>query len=166
MHTKETKATSSVARQIAELGPWFHNLHLPSGEQTAPEHGLGDFPRRVWQGIAPHVPEDLRGWTALDIGCNAGFYAFELARRGAEVTAIDHDGHYLRQARWAAEQALWLLRGLDDEQARRVGSRARRRILARHTAGHRAEEIERYFREVASGRVRKSSRQVPSALSA
>jgi SAM-dependent methyltransferase len=36
------------------------------------------------------------------IGCNAGFYAFELAARGAEVLAIDLDEHYLRQARWAA----------------------------------------------------------------
>lgn len=34
----------------------------------------------------------------LDVGCNAGFYAIELARRGAEVTAIDLDAHYLEQA--------------------------------------------------------------------
>jgi tRNA (mo5U34)-methyltransferase len=33
-----------VARDIERLGPWFHNLHLPSGEQTAPDHPLGDFP--------------------------------------------------------------------------------------------------------------------------
>ena len=102
--SEETGPSSPLKWQIRQLGPWFHNLHLPSGEQTAPEHALGDFPRRVWRSIAPHVPEDLSGWTALDIGCNAGFYAFELARRGADVTAIDHDPHYLRQARWAAEQ--------------------------------------------------------------
>ena len=30
--------------EIAELGPWFHNLHLPDGRQTAPDHPLGDFP--------------------------------------------------------------------------------------------------------------------------
>lgn len=49
-----------------------------------------------------HLPEALSGWTALDIGCNAGFYSFELARRGARVTGIDYDPHYLKQARWAA----------------------------------------------------------------
>lgn len=87
-----------------QLGPWFHNLHLPDGSQTAPGHGLGDFPTNKWLKIAPHLPEDLSGWTALDVVCNAGFYSMELARRGAEVTAIDHDPHYLRQARWAAEQ--------------------------------------------------------------
>jgi tRNA (mo5U34)-methyltransferase len=93
-----------LERQIAELGPWFHNLHLPDGTQTAPDHPLGDFPAFKWQGIAPHLPQDLAGWRALDIGCNAGFYSFELARRGAFVTAIDADPRYLRQARWAAPQ--------------------------------------------------------------
>lgn len=104
MMTEKAGTLRPLEQEIAQLGPWFHNLHLPSGEQTAPEHPLGDFPARVWRSIAPHVPEDLRGWSALDIGCNAGFYAFELARRGAYVTAIDHDPNYLRQARWAAEK--------------------------------------------------------------
>lgn len=40
----------------------------------------------------------------LDIGCNAGFYSFELARLGAKVTAIDADPRYLRQAEWAARE--------------------------------------------------------------
>ena len=90
--------------EIAALGPWFHNLHLPGGVQTAPDHPLGDFPAFKWRDVAPLLPDDLEGWTALDIGCNAGFYSFELARRGARVTGIDLDEHYLRQARWAAPQ--------------------------------------------------------------
>jgi tRNA (mo5U34)-methyltransferase len=93
---------SDLAREIAELSPWFHNLHLPDGTETAPDHFLGDFPTFKWREIAPHLPADLAGWSVLDIGCNAGFYSFELARRGAWVTGIDHDPHYLRQARWAA----------------------------------------------------------------
>ncbi len=87
-----------------ELAPWFHNLHLPGGRQTAPDHPLGDFPRWKWKQIAPHLPRDLEGARALDIGCNAGFYTFELAKRGASVLAIDHDPHYLAQARWACER--------------------------------------------------------------
>ena len=85
-----------------ELAPWFHNLHLPGGRRTAPDHPLGDFPAFKWAQIAPHLAADLRGARALDIGCNAGFYTFELARRGADVLAIDVDDHYLRQAAWAA----------------------------------------------------------------
>lgn len=95
----------SVREQIEALGPWFHNLHLPGGVQTTPEHFLGgDFPNFKWQEIRPFVPEDLSGWRVLDVGCNAGFYSFELARRGASVLGIDVDEHYLAQARWAAKQ--------------------------------------------------------------
>jgi tRNA (mo5U34)-methyltransferase len=88
---------------IDALGPWFHNLHLPDGRQTAPHHPYGDFPSFKWAELAPHLPADLSGWSALDIGCNAGFYSFELARRGADVTGIDREDLYLDQARWAAE---------------------------------------------------------------
>jgi tRNA (mo5U34)-methyltransferase len=96
--------TLEVPGAIAELGPWFHNLHLPDGRQTAPEHPLGDFPAFKWQQIESSLPADLSGARALDIGCNAGFYSFRLAARGAEVLGLDLDEHYLRQGRWAAEQ--------------------------------------------------------------
>lgn len=95
---------ASTQQAVTALGPWFHNLHLPDGTQTAPDHFLGDFPSYKWDKLKSHMPEDLHGWTALDIGCNAGFYTFELARRGAQVTGIDVDPHYLEQARWAASQ--------------------------------------------------------------
>jgi tRNA (mo5U34)-methyltransferase len=92
------------AEEIEALGPWFHNLHLPDGSQTAPHHALGDFPRFKWLSIEPELPSDLTGWTALDIGCNAGFYTFELAARGAIVTGIDIEPLFLRQAEWAARE--------------------------------------------------------------
>jgi tRNA (mo5U34)-methyltransferase len=88
--------------ELAALGPWFHNLHLPDGRQTAPDHPLGDFPAFKWASVEGHVPRDLTGWSALDIGANAGFYSFELARRGARVTALEPDPRYLEQAGWAA----------------------------------------------------------------
>ena len=97
-------ATASTADNPARLGPWFHNLHLPDGRQTAPDHFLGDFPRFKWDEFRDHLPADLDGWSVLDIGCNGGFYTIELARRGARVTAIDHDPRYLDQARWAVDQ--------------------------------------------------------------
>jgi tRNA (mo5U34)-methyltransferase len=91
-----------VDEEIAAMRPWFHNFTLPNGEQTAPNHPLGDFPRLRWDLVRGHLPEDLSGRTALDIGCNAGFYCFELARRGAQVFGIDPDEHFLSQARWIA----------------------------------------------------------------
>ena len=96
------RARDAIERDIARLAPWFHNLHLPTGHETARDHPLGDFPAFKWREVAPSLPADLSGWRALDIGCNAGFYSFELAKRGAHVVGIDHDEHYLEQARWAA----------------------------------------------------------------
>lgn len=87
---------------IVRLGPWFHNLHLPDGRQTRPDHPYGDFPRFKWEQMSHALPADLSGMKALDVGCNAGFYTFELAKRGARVLGVDIDPHYLAQARWAA----------------------------------------------------------------
>jgi tRNA (mo5U34)-methyltransferase len=94
--------TLQVPGAIGELGPWFHNLHLPDGRETAPGHPLGDFPAFKWRQIEGCLPADLSGARALDVGCNAGFYSFQLAERGAEVLALDLDEHYLQQGRWAA----------------------------------------------------------------
>jgi tRNA (mo5U34)-methyltransferase len=104
LHAPPVSHTGPRGERIARLGPWFHNLHLPTGEQTAPSHPLGDFPSFKWRQIQSHLPADMAGMTALDVGCNAGFYSIELARRGAEVTGIDHDERYLAQARWAAQE--------------------------------------------------------------
>jgi tRNA (mo5U34)-methyltransferase len=89
--------------RIEALGPWFHNMNL-GGVWTAPDHFLGDYPNSKFKRFAPHLPQDLRGKSVLDIGCNAGFYSMEMKRRGADrVLGLDHDDHYLAQARFAAE---------------------------------------------------------------
>ena len=97
--------TEGARHEIEALGPWFHNVHLPDGQQTAPSHPYGDFPQFKWRQVASAVPEDLRGWAVLDIGCNAGFYSIELARRGAQVLGIEVDPHYLQQARWVRQHS-------------------------------------------------------------
>src|SRR3954469_16795941 len=97
--------TRTRAEEIEALGPWFHNLHLPDGTQTLPNHFLGgDFPTFKWREIGAALPKRLKGWRVLDVGCNAGFYSFELARRGASVLGIDVDPHYLAQATWAVRE--------------------------------------------------------------
>jgi tRNA (mo5U34)-methyltransferase len=92
-----------IQQRIRELGVWFHNLDL-GGVKTAPQHFLGDYPRVKWQRFADALPAALHGRTVLDIGCNGGFYAIEMKRRGADrVVGIDSDARYLAQARFAAE---------------------------------------------------------------
>lgn len=99
-----TATNGKLTAKIESLQPWFHNIHLPNGVQTNPNHYFGDFPKFKWDDIKKHIPRNLEGWSALDIGCNAGFYSFELARRGANVLGIDLDPHYLKQAKWAARE--------------------------------------------------------------
>jgi tRNA (mo5U34)-methyltransferase len=104
---------AALQEQVQALGTWFHNLRL--GEQgtvqTAPMHPLGDFPAIFWRQFEYALPADLTGQTVLDIGCNGGFYSFEMKRRGAaRVLGVDHDPVYLAQAEFARQQL-----GLDVE---------------------------------------------------
>lgn len=92
-----------IQRRIQELGPWFQNMSL-QGVPTAPSHFLGDYPAVKWRHFASTLPADLTGKSVLDIGCNAGFYALEMRKRGAcRVLGLDPDPRYLAQARFAAE---------------------------------------------------------------
>lgn len=65
-------APQTLRKRINELGPWFHDLDL-HGVRTAPDHPLGDFLLDLWTQVEPAFPQDMRGKTVLDIGCNAGF---------------------------------------------------------------------------------------------
>lgn len=103
MHSDHPLTREEIRQRVRELGPWFHNINL-RGVMTAPDHFLGDYPSIKWRRFAHAIPDDLEGRSVLDIGCNGGFYAIEMKRRGAGlVVGIDSDPDYLRQARFAAE---------------------------------------------------------------
>jgi tRNA (mo5U34)-methyltransferase len=107
-------ADPKLRARIEELGPWFHNMNL-GGVWTAPDHFLGDYPGKKFRRFADALP-DVAGKSVLDIGCNAGFYAIEMKRRGAKrVVAIDSDERYLAQARFASETL-----GFDEIEFRRL----------------------------------------------
>jgi tRNA (mo5U34)-methyltransferase len=98
-----TYREAEIRARVGALGKWFHNLDL-NGVRTAPDHFLNDYPAVKWRRFAHAVPEDLSRRSVLDIGCNAGFYAIEMKRRGASrVLGVDFDDRYLAQARFAAE---------------------------------------------------------------
>ena len=99
----ERTSGDDLQDRIEALAPWFHNMEL-DGVWTAPDHFLGDYPGAKFRRFAPHLPADLTGKSVLDIGCNAGFYAIEMKRRGAaRVLGIDSDERYLAQARLASD---------------------------------------------------------------
>jgi tRNA (mo5U34)-methyltransferase len=65
--------------------PWYHTIELPGGVVTP---GLYDH-----RALVPHygLPDDLTGKRVLDVATFDGFWAFELERRGGQVTALDID---------------------------------------------------------------------------
>lgn len=92
-----------IEQRVRDLGPWFHNIEL-AGVQTAPDHFLPDYPGKKWRRFAHALPDDLRGRSVLDIGCNAGFFSVQMKLRGAQrVLAIDTNDHFLQQGRFVAE---------------------------------------------------------------
>lgn len=106
----------NLREEVAALAPWFHNIDLGHGIRTAPDHFLGDYPNFKYARFADALPADMTGKTVLDIGCNAGFYSVEMARRGAaRVLGIDSDERYLAQARLATRTL-----GFDDVEFRQL----------------------------------------------
>lgn len=92
-----------LMHKVEALGPFYHNIALPYGVQTAPEHSS---PARGenWESLLSALPEDLNGKTVLDIGCNAGAFSIEAKRRGAtRVVGFDYSKQYIDQAKFCAE---------------------------------------------------------------
>ena len=91
-----------ILSELKRLEPWFHRIDLGGGLFTKTESVMGepvDHPLGPWQTIQKLLPRNLTGKTVLDVGCNAGFYAFEAKRRGANrVLGVDGQRQHVRQA--------------------------------------------------------------------
>lgn len=83
MVDSESGSLAEIVRRINEAGGAYHRMDLGAGLVIEGEYDL--------TGQLHHYgfPEDLHGQRVLDAGTASGFFAVELARRGAEVVAID-----------------------------------------------------------------------------
>ena len=80
-----TLSNAEIKAKIAARPFWYHQIEVAPGIVTP---GVQPSPL-VLQSL--HLPEDMTGMRALDIGAADGFYSFECARRrAAEVVAIDY----------------------------------------------------------------------------
>ena len=91
-----------ILEGVRRLEPWFHCLDLGEGLLTKTASIAGEpanHPWPTWEAIQRHLPADLSGCSVLDVGCNAGFYAVEVKRRGAaRVVGVDVQRLHIRQA--------------------------------------------------------------------
>jgi tRNA (mo5U34)-methyltransferase len=96
-----------IRGHIERLGPWFHQIDLGDDIRTKSASVIGEpleHPIPTWEEIKKWLPEDLSGKTVLDVGCNAGFYAIESKRRGAErVLGVDAQKNLIRQANFVRD---------------------------------------------------------------
>lgn len=75
-------AAADLRAEVAQRS-WYHTLELPGGVITP-----GHFDHRSV--LAQYgLPKDLHGQRVLDVASFDGLFAFELERRGGEVTCID-----------------------------------------------------------------------------
>ncbi|WP_438039031.1 CgeB family protein [Sorangium sp. So ce128] len=91
----------------------------------------------------------------IEAGYSPSVRLFEAAACGVPVISDDwpgldelfEPGKEILVAR-SPEEVLHLIRELPERERIAIGQRARERVLARHTAAHRAEALERYTREL------------------
>jgi SAM-dependent methyltransferase len=62
---------------------WYHTFDLGNGLLTPGDYDFRD------QLPAFDFPDDMTGMRVLDVGSATGFFAFEFARRGADVTSVE-----------------------------------------------------------------------------
>jgi len=91
----------SLHAALRKLGPWYHDIQLTPDLSTNPSNR--QYMSNRWGYLDPFIPKDLTGKSVLDIGCNGGFFSFEMKKRNAaRVVGIDIMPHCLAQARFVA----------------------------------------------------------------
>jgi tRNA (mo5U34)-methyltransferase len=96
---RDSKDDDALRLAIAKLGPWYHDVELTPEVSTNPVNK--QYMANRWRFLKPFIPDDLTGKSVLDIGCNAGFFSFEMKKRNAaRVVGVDIMPHILAQARF------------------------------------------------------------------
>jgi 2-polyprenyl-3-methyl-5-hydroxy-6-metoxy-1,4-benzoquinol methylase len=104
MDSGQIKQKKSAVEE--RYGPWTaHNIQLAGDISTIDNKVVGDEYqlRRIIQIFSDISQKPLEKIRALDLACLEGLYAIELARRGAQVVAIEGREANIEKARFAKE---------------------------------------------------------------
>jgi tRNA (mo5U34)-methyltransferase len=78
------KSDAEVWEELNSVKHWYHRIPIRPGITTP---GINNTAQVL---ALLDLPNDARGLRVLDVGTRDGFFAFEMERRGAEVTAVDY----------------------------------------------------------------------------
>jgi 2-polyprenyl-3-methyl-5-hydroxy-6-metoxy-1,4-benzoquinol methylase len=76
---------------------WYHKIHLGQGVYTPGTYNMAGYLKNY------PMPRNMRGKTVLEIGAADGFFSLKMAKRGADVTAIDIDHMAVSHMRFLRE---------------------------------------------------------------
>lgn len=88
----------SLKEKIEKLGPWYQNITL-DGIKTLRKRDT----EKAWNRIESNFDIKFEGSRILDLGCNAGYYSFMAAKRGASVVGIEALDRAFEQAKFLKE---------------------------------------------------------------
>ena len=83
MSSQNSEVLFNNIKKIYDAGHGYHTLRFPNGLVIDGRWDMAKYLHHY------KIPEDLSGKTVLDIGPANGYFSFEFAKRGADVTAID-----------------------------------------------------------------------------
>jgi tRNA (mo5U34)-methyltransferase len=99
------QTTEDVRRRVEELGWWYHHFELPSGVWTGTGEPPAYDPVERWELFEPHLPDNLRGKSVLDVGGNSGYFSLRMKQRGAgRCLMVEPVVEFVDQATFVFEQ--------------------------------------------------------------
>lgn len=89
-----------IPSELIKLAPFFHDIDLGSGYNTAPDiYRVREMENFLFPPLLRIFGGDLKGLRVLDVGCNCGGLSFLAAKYGAsEVIGIDSSKDNIDQA--------------------------------------------------------------------
>ena len=112
---------AALEARIDALGPWLQGPFPLGADLVAAGPWRCDL---RWRNLAPALP-DVTGARVLDVGCNAGYDAFQLKLRGAAEVLACEPYAFVEQARFLESST-----GLEWSSARSAGKRWTRMCTA------------------------------------
>jgi tRNA (mo5U34)-methyltransferase len=96
--------SASEARAFVASFPfWYHNIYLGNGVYTMSGRG---YHEDVWAKFRKVIPQSLGGYSVLDVGTNAGYFALQAKLLGAQpVVGTEFVDLFIEQAK--AVSKIW-----------------------------------------------------------